>query len=279
MINKTNWVSLFVQGTGYFAKTMIMSRLTFVLVLVSLARFSSALQCEIVGSRSKSTDGNEVGLIFVPGNLIPGERYTPMVNAILASYPGNAWGAVTKGWDGEVPSLDAMEEAIQSCIDQVCMKLITYDACDNFDHIAPLYRLMLQSIRLLTSSSVVTGKVELWFCNMLMTILIFFKELCSTGPGSMTTCMASTKRLEKASYESKCYHFFLISYSNSYDTPFLSVIGSLDGGGIPYAEREFYQTLGGVLEGSARNVSYNLVLEDVNYAQVRLEESIAMRQI
>lgn len=54
--------------------------------------------------------------------------------------------------------------------------------------------------------------------------------------------------------------------SNDFVVPFLSVVGTLDGGGIMYSEREYFETES--MQGPAKNSSFFLVLEDVNHAQV-----------
>ena len=59
---------------------------------------------------------------------------------------------------------------------------------------------------------------------------------------------------------------FFCRDSNDFDVPFLSVVGSLDGGGIMYAEREYFET--NFMEGRYKNSSFFLVLEDVNHSQV-----------
>ena len=65
--------------------------------------------------------------------------------------------------------------------------------------------------------------------------------------------------------------FFSLSFSgsNAFDLPFLSLIGTLDGGGITYAAREFEETA--ALSDEVRKTTFSLILEDVNHSQVGLE--------
>ena len=57
-----------------------------------------------------------------------------------------------------------------------------------------------------------------------------------------------------------------LSGSNAFDLPFLSLIGTLDGGGITYAAREFEETA--ALPADVRKTTFSLILEDVNHSQV-----------
>ena len=94
---------------------------TFTLLALSGVRESEAVGCELVTSvRNGAAAGeNEVGFIFVPGATVPGQQYAPLVAAVLADYPGNAWGAVTRDWDNDFPNPLGMEEAVQACYDLV----------------------------------------------------------------------------------------------------------------------------------------------------------------
>ena len=101
---------------------MITSNKTLLLLstISSLIAVTLGANCELVESSTKASDAsNQVGLIFVPGDTIPGERYIPLVKAILADYPGNAWGAVTRDWGNNFPNPVGMGEAVQACYEQV----------------------------------------------------------------------------------------------------------------------------------------------------------------
>ena len=90
------------------------------LVLSAKVHPSEGAGCEIVDSKVTGNGaGNEIGLIFVPGDTIPGERYIPLVKAILADFPGNAWGAVTRDWANDFPNPVGMTGAVQACYEQV----------------------------------------------------------------------------------------------------------------------------------------------------------------
>lgn len=105
------------------------SKSTLLLTLLAIfgVRQASAVGCELVTSvknAGAAAAENEVGFIFVPGATVPGQQYAPLVAAILADYPGNAWGAVTRDWDNDFPNPLGMEEAVQACYDLVCSHLI-----------------------------------------------------------------------------------------------------------------------------------------------------------
>ena len=51
-----------------------------------------------------------------------------------------------------------------------------------------------------------------------------------------------------------------------FPTPFMQMIGSLDGGGISYARREYEETE--ALPEETKLTSFTIVVEDVNHAQV-----------
>ena len=86
------------------------------------------------------------------------------------------------------------------------------------------------------------------------------------GPGSETTSVARESKLLVFDKSGKTNCDYLRE-SNDFVVPFLSVVGTLDGGGIMYAEREYFETQ--FMVGPFRNTSYFLVLEDVNHSQVR----------
>ena len=96
------------------------SSLLLTLLAVTGIKQATAVGCELVTSvKNGASAENEVGFIFVPGATVPGQQYAPLVAAVLADYPGNAWGAVTRDWDNDFPNPLGMNEAVQACYDLV----------------------------------------------------------------------------------------------------------------------------------------------------------------
>lgn len=106
-----------------------MTLLDIILTALVLSRVflpSEGAGCELVETKVTGTGtDDQIGIIFVPGDTIPGERYAPLVRAILADYPGNAWGAVTRDWANNFPNSVGMSQAVQACYEKVRMQLLT----------------------------------------------------------------------------------------------------------------------------------------------------------
>ena len=49
-------------------------------------------------------DSPQIGLIFVPGATIAGDKYLPLMRAVQSHYPGSLWVGATTGWAGEMPN-------------------------------------------------------------------------------------------------------------------------------------------------------------------------------
>ena len=88
------------------------------LVLAILAltfEIAFAAKCKIIDSITEKSNGDEFGLIFIPGEQIRGDAYIPLIRKIQDLFPAKSWTAVTDEWFGNVPNSFEVEGVINDC--------------------------------------------------------------------------------------------------------------------------------------------------------------------
>ena len=102
--------------TQTLIKIDIMKSVGLIIFLIFELAFGSAnaANCEVTPPTGEA-DGNEFGLIYIPGAQIKGEAYLPLSLVIQDLFPGNMWIGVTEGWFGNFPNPLEIEGAINDC--------------------------------------------------------------------------------------------------------------------------------------------------------------------